>query len=70
MFAVDETTARAIRDALEQGGELSAVAELRRRLPLITDNIEARRCVRIITGWEPLSSTRPAGKRRTKNCHG
>jgi hypothetical protein len=70
MFAVDETTARAIRDALEQGGELSAVAELRRRLPLITDNIEARRCVRIITGWKPLPSTRPAGKRRTKNCHG
>jgi hypothetical protein len=30
MFAVDEATAAAIRDALERGGELSAVAELRR----------------------------------------
>jgi hypothetical protein len=70
MFAVDEATARAIRDALEQGGELSAVAELRRRFPLITDNTEARRCVRTIAGWKPLPSTRLAAKRRPKNRRG
>jgi hypothetical protein len=66
MFAVDEPTAQAIRDALEQGGELSAVAELRRRFPLITDNTEARRCVRIIAGWTPLSPTRPLRRRQPK----
>ena len=51
MFAVDEATATTIRNALQQGGELSAVAELRRCFPLITDNAEARRCVRIIAEW-------------------
>jgi len=54
MFAVDEATAAAIRDALERGGELSAVAELRRHFPLITDNADARRCVRTIASWKPL----------------
>jgi hypothetical protein len=46
MFAVDEATAAAIRIAFERGGELSAVAELRRHFPLITDNGDARRCGR------------------------
>jgi len=69
MFAVNEPIARAIRDALEQDGELSAVTELRRWFPLITDNTEARRCVRIIAGWRPLPSTRPVGKRRPRNRH-
>jgi hypothetical protein len=46
MFVIDEATAAAIRAALQQGGELSAVVELRRHFPLITDNAEARRCVR------------------------
>jgi hypothetical protein len=64
MFTVDEGSAEAIRQALEQGGELSAVAELRRRFPLITDNTEARRCVRIIAGWRPLPKAKPAGGRR------
>jgi len=54
MFAVDEATAAALRDALESGGELSAVAELRRHFPLITDNGDARRCVRAIASWKPL----------------
>jgi len=66
MFAVDEATATAIRNALQQGGELSAVAELRRCFPLITDNAEARRCVRIIAGWQPLPPTKPIRKRRPK----
>jgi hypothetical protein len=64
MFAVDEATAAAIRNALQQGGELSAVAELRRCFPLITDNAEARRCVRIIAEWKPLPPAKPARGRR------
>jgi len=64
MFTVDEGSAEAIRQAFEQGGELSAVAELRRRLPLITDNPGARRCVRIIAGWRPFPKATPAGGRR------
>jgi hypothetical protein len=54
MFSVDDATAEAIRAAFERDGELSAVVELRRRFPLITDNADARRCVRAIAGWKPL----------------
>ena len=53
MFVVDEATAEAIR-ALKEGGELSAVVELRRHYPAISDNTEARRCVRIIASWRPV----------------
>jgi hypothetical protein len=63
MFAVDEATAAAIRDALESGGELSAVAELRRHFPLITDNEDARRCVRAIASWKPAPPPRPIPRR-------
>jgi len=66
MFAVDEATAAAIRAALQQGGELSAVVELRRHFPLITDNAEARRCVRTIASWKPLPPAKPARQRRPK----
>ncbi len=45
MFAVDEPTAEAIRRAWDEGGELSAVVELPRHFPLITDNAQARLCV-------------------------
>ena len=55
MFTVDESTTEAIRRAVEDGGELAGVVELRRHFPLITDNADARRCVRVIAGW-----TRPA----------
>jgi hypothetical protein len=51
MFLVDEATADAVRRAWEEGGELSAVVELRRHFPLITDGENARRCVRAIVGW-------------------
>jgi hypothetical protein len=51
MFVVDEETAAAIRRAWEKGGELAGVVELRRHFPLITDNANARRCVRAIVGW-------------------
>jgi len=51
MFVVDEKTAEAIRCAWDESGELPAVVELRRHYPLITDNAQARLCVRTIVGW-------------------
>jgi hypothetical protein len=54
MFVVDEATAEAIRRALNESGELSAVVELRRHFPLIRDNEQARACVRTIASWKPL----------------
>lgn len=51
MFVVDEPTADAIRLAWESGGELSAIVELRRHFPLISDPAWARFCVRSIVGW-------------------
>ncbi len=56
MFVVDEETAAAIRRAWEEGGELAGVVELRRHFPLISDNANARRCVRAIVGWGPRSA--------------
>jgi hypothetical protein len=55
MFTVDEATAAAIRAAFDQGGELSAMVELRRHFPLIRDNEQARACVRTIASWKPLA---------------
>ncbi len=52
MFAVTEADAAAIRAAFDQGGELSAAVELRRRFPGITDNAHARICARSIAGWQ------------------
>jgi hypothetical protein len=63
MFAVDEATAAAIRIAFERGGELSAVAELRRHFPLITDNEDAGRCVRAIASWKPLPPMKPMSRK-------
>jgi hypothetical protein len=54
MFSVDEPTAEAIRAALQESGELAAVAELRRHFPLIEDGEQARACVRMIASWRPL----------------
>jgi len=53
MFAVDEATARAIRQAYQDGGELSGVVELRRHFPLIADNARARLCLQMIMSWAP-----------------
>jgi hypothetical protein len=60
MFCISEAEAAAIRTAFEQRGELSAAIELRRRFPGITDNAQARECVRTIASWQPL---RPVKKR-------
>ena len=46
-----EKTVASIRRAWDEGGELSAVVELRRHFPLISDGETARRCVRTIAGW-------------------
>jgi hypothetical protein len=54
MFVVSDAEAAAIRAAFEQRGEMSAVAELRRLFPGITDNAQARECARTIAGWKPL----------------
>jgi hypothetical protein len=54
MFVVTEADAAAIRAAYEQRGEFAAAVELRRRFPGITDNAQARGCVRTIAGWKPL----------------
>ncbi len=54
MFAITEAEAAGIRVAFEQRGELSAVVELRRLFPGVTDNVQARECVRTIAGWKPL----------------
>jgi hypothetical protein len=64
MFVVDEPTAAAIRKAYVESGELSAVVELRRHFPGITDNENARLCVRTIAGWQPLPPP-PLKKPRT-----
>jgi hypothetical protein len=53
MFAISEAQAAAIRAVFEQRGELSAVVELRRLFPGVTDNRQARECVRMIAGWKP-----------------
>jgi hypothetical protein len=54
MFVVTEADAVAIRAAYDRGGELSAAVELRRLFPGVTDNAEARECVRAIAAWKPL----------------
>jgi hypothetical protein len=59
MFVVDEATAEAIRQAYMESGELSAVVELRRRFPGITDNENARLCVRSIARWKPQPPVPP-----------
>jgi hypothetical protein len=59
MFVVTEADAAAILAAFEQSGELSAAIELRRRFPGITDNRQARECVRTIASWRPLPRRQP-----------
>jgi hypothetical protein len=59
MFAVTEAEAAAIRAVFEQHGELSAAIELRRLLPGITDNAQARECARTIASWQPLAAALP-----------
>jgi hypothetical protein len=67
MFVISEAEAAAIRAAYEQCGEFSAVVELRRLFPGITDNAKARECVRTIAGRRLLPKRlRPRELRRYK----
>jgi hypothetical protein len=70
MFSVDETTAAAIRQVYEASGEFAAAVELRRHFPGISDNENARICVRTIAGWRPLPPLPPkqARTRRTRSA--
>ena len=54
MFVVTEADAAAIRAVYEQRGEFAAAVELRRRFTGITNNAQARGCVRTIASWKPL----------------
>ena len=67
MFAISEAEAAAIRTAYEQRGELSAAVELRQLFPGITDNRQARECVRTIAGWRPLPKRLRPTKLRAGN---
>ena len=64
MFVITEADAAAIRAVFNEEGELSAVIELRRRFPGVTDNAKARACARSIAGWTPL----PAQLRPVTGC--
>jgi len=64
MFMVNEADAAAIREAFEQGGELAAAAEFRRRFPGITDNEKAREFALTILGWH--STDAPPAPTKTR----
>jgi hypothetical protein len=53
MFVVTEAEAAAIVPP-SSSGEFAAAVELRRLLPGITDNVQARECARTIGAWKPL----------------
>jgi hypothetical protein len=59
MFVISEAEAAAIRATYEQRGEISAAVELRQLFPGITDNAQARLCVRTIASWPPPKRLRP-----------
>ena len=68
MFAVDEAAALAIRQAFEDGGEMSGVVELRRRFPGIADNARARLCLEMIMSWGPPTPRPEQGSAPRKAC--
>ncbi|NYZ14374.1 hypothetical protein HL658_17620 [Azospirillum sp. RWY-5-1] len=51
MFIVSEHEAALIQAAWHWGGELAAVAELRRVFPIFQGNERAADAVRMIAGW-------------------
>jgi len=61
MFVVTDADAAAICTAFDQRGEFSAAVELRRRFPAITDNEQARECVRTIAAGSRWHCARPDG---------
>ncbi len=67
MFAVDEATIEAIRRVFTEDGEWSAVVELRRHYPAITDNARARLCVRTIASWRRMPALPKTGSRKVRH---
>jgi hypothetical protein len=67
MFVISEAEAAAIRATYEQRGEFSAAIELRQLFPGITDNAQARECVRTIASWRPLPKRLLQMRMRTGN---
>jgi hypothetical protein len=59
MFSVDEATAAIVRQVYEASGELSAVVELRRHFPGITNNDTARLCDQDDRELETVASPAP-----------
>lgn len=53
MFAIDEASIEAVRQAFVEGGELAAAVELRRRFTGLSDLATARRVVRLLLCWQP-----------------
>ena len=54
MFRDHRGRGRCDRAAFQQRGEMSAVIELRRLFPGVTDNVQARECIHTIASWKPL----------------
>lgn len=65
MFAVDESTAEAVRRAFNERGELAAAVEFRQHFPGITDMALARQQVRIIAGWHRAEARKLPPQRDT-----
>jgi hypothetical protein len=70
MLSVTETEAAAIHEAFRKQGEFSAVVELRRLFPGITDTMQAQECVRTIADWKDqgASGVTPLGALRGREC--
>jgi hypothetical protein len=62
MFAIDDATIVAVRQAFQESGELAAIAELRRRYAGIGDIAQARRVVRIVLHWQPIKDPLAANR--------
>lgn len=67
MFMVSEQEAAAIQAAWHRGGELAAVAELRRMFPVFQGNERAAEAARAIAGWRQRQVSE-AGRRRMSSA--
>ncbi len=71
MFIVSDEDAAAIRAALDAGGELAAVAEVRRRFRALANDERALEWARTIAGWVPwVAPVAPDRKRRGRRAVG
>ena len=68
MCIVSAEDAAAIRAALDAGGELAAVAEVRRRFLALANDERALEWARTIAGWPPWAA--PVAPDRTRRGRG